>query len=343
MKKNILVALILITAILAYFNFSSKKITFNSPLKGEGDKPLMAYSFDNLKKTDFPKSEITLGKKVNETPDSISQIFYFSVPKTPGSKTMAKISGLMNVPKKSGAYPVIVMLRGYIPEDSFQSGAGTQPVAQGLVKHGYITLAPDFLDFGESASASADGMEARFQTYTTSLTLLSSVDSLNKGLATSYPAVKADTNKIGIWGHSNGGQIALSTLEISGKSYPTVLWAPVSKPFPYSVLYYSDEAEDHGKTLRKLLARFEEKYNVDNFSPNNYYRWIKAPLEINQGDNDQEVPIGWSEQLAVALRKNKIDVKYLIYPGGDHNMLPSSWSESVLDTIAFYDSWFSKN
>ncbi len=337
MKKTILGALILITIILAYFNFSSKKIIISNPLKEE--KPLMAYSFENLKKTKFPQSEITLGKKVNENSYSVSRVFYFSVPKTPGNKTTKKVSGLINIPKENGTYPVIVMMRGYIPEDSFQSGAGTQPVAQELVKHGYITLAPDFLDFGESASASADGMEARFQTYTTSLTLLSSIDSLNKGLKNSYPTIKANTDKVGIWGHSNGGQIALSTLAISGKSYPTVLWAPVSKPFPYSVLYYSDEADDYGKALRKILARFEEKYNVDNFSPSNYYRWIKAPMEINQGDNDQEVPASWSEQLVTDLRKNKVDVKYLVYPGGDHNMLPSSWSDSVLDTIAFYDSW----
>ncbi|MDE2590963.1 MAG: hypothetical protein KGL95_15005, partial [Patescibacteria group bacterium] len=100
---------------------------------------------------------------------------------------------------------------------------------------------------------------------------------------------------MGIWGHSNGGHITLAALAISGVTYPTVLWAPVSASFPYSILYYTDESDDQGMTLRKVLAQFEMVYNTDVFDPSKYYAWIKAPLDINQGTSDVEVPYWWTD------------------------------------------------
>jgi dipeptidyl aminopeptidase/acylaminoacyl peptidase len=316
---------------------------FQPRVKKELSQPLLAYTFQNLKKTNFPATQISLGPVVSEDSNSFSQIFYFLVPKTPGSKIMLKASGLMNIPKKSGSYPVIVMFRGYIPDNVYTLGAGTQPSAAVFVKNGFITLAPDFLGYGGSASPSADPFENRFQTYTTALSLLSSLSNLNKGLKTSYSGtISANLNRVGIWGHSNGGHIALSVLAISGVTYPTVLWAPVSTSFPYSILYYTDESDDQGKALRKTLAGFEDIYDTDQFSPTNYYNWIKAPIEINQGTADQEVPAWWSNNLVDTLKKGNLKVEYFTYPGADHNLLPSGWSDAVLSNINFYNQQFAK-
>ncbi len=46
-------------------------------------KPLLSYTFENLKNTKFPENQITLGPVTGENEDSFSQIFYFSVPKNP--------------------------------------------------------------------------------------------------------------------------------------------------------------------------------------------------------------------------------------------------------------------
>src|SRR5690606_5347887 len=86
-----------------------------------------------------------------------------------------------------------------------------------------------------------------------------------------------------IWAHSNGGQIALTTLEATGKMIPTSLWAPVTKPFPYSVLYYTDESADRGKFIRTELAKFEAIYNADQFAITDYVDRIKAPIQLHQG------------------------------------------------------------
>jgi len=340
-KKNVVfLFLVLFLVIIAGTSFIINRFWLTkqmTPVTKVTPKPLLAYTFQNLKKTAFPKNPITFGSVVSENNDYISQMFYFSVPKTPGSNVMEKVSGLANIPKKAGNYPVIVMFRGYVPDNIYKPGIGTQPVAGVLSKNGYITLAPDFLGYGQSASPSSNPFENRFQTYTTALALLSSLSTLNIGLNASYSATTADLSKIGIWGHSNGGHIALSAIEISGVTYPTVLWAPVSASFPYSILYYTDESDDQGKALRRTLANFEIDYNTDLFSPTNYFNWIKAPIEINQGTADQEVPYWWSDNLVTTLKKDNISVKYLTYPGADHNMLPSGWSDAASNTLNFYN------
>jgi dipeptidyl aminopeptidase/acylaminoacyl peptidase len=148
-------------------------------------------------------------------------------------------------------------------------------------------------------------------------------------------------DKIAIWGHSNGGQIALSVLEISGKNYPTSLWAPVSKPFPYSILYYTDESDDHGKALRKLIAGFDALYDSDEFSIHNYYDWINAPIQIHQGTIDEPVPLKWSQELEKNLKDKGKEVNLYVYPGADHNLAggENAWNLAVERSL----EWFKIN
>ncbi|MBI2621540.1 MAG: prolyl oligopeptidase family serine peptidase [Candidatus Levybacteria bacterium] len=345
MRKALALLFIVLFAIIAtesfyiFQNFYFKKDIIREKII---PKPLLSYTFENLKNTKFPQNQITLGSVISEDEDSFSQIFYFSTPKTPGSEKMEKVSGLINIPKIEGEYPVIVMFRGFIPQDTYKPGAGTQPSAEEISKNGFITLASDFLGFGESASPSANPFEGRFQTYTTALTLLSSLPTLNKGLDSDYVGtISADLENVGLWGHSNGGHIALSVLAISGVTYPTVLWAPVSKSFPYSILYYTDELDDQGKAMRKSLSDFEELYDTQLFSPEKYYRWIKAPIQVHQGTGDQEIPYWWTDELVETLEGNGVDAAYFKYQGADHNLQPNGWSEAVTNTINFYKQEFS--
>lgn len=345
MRKIIFISfsLILIILIIVFYYLNSKQPLQNPLIQVPKPKPLLSYTFENLQNTKFQETQIILGAELNKTTDYTSQMFYYSVPSRPGSESLKKVSGVINLPNKPGTYPVIVQFRGYISKETYKSGIGTQPSAKVFASNGFITIAPDFLGYGESDPPSENGFEDRLQTYSTALTLLSSLPTFNAGLEASYSGkIKADTNKVGLWGHSNGGHIALSTLAISGVTYPTVLWAPVSKSFPYSILYYTDEFDDQGKSLRKFLAGFEENYDTEAFSPPNYYSWIKAPLQIHQGSQDQEVPVWWSDELVEKLKEKEIDVSYYTYLGSDHNLQPSGWNPAVTRSIDFYTKYFSK-
>lgn len=247
-----------------------------------------------------------------------------------------KVTGTANIPRETQNAPVILLIRGFVDPAIYVPGTGSKRAGEAYAKAGYITLAPDFLGYGGSDNPSINAMEERFETYTTVLSLISSLPSLPKALeSVSENNTTADTARLGIWGHSNGGHIALAILEITGKPYPTVLWAPVTKPFPYSILYYTDEYEDFGKKLRKLVADFETDYNADLYTITNYIDWIKAPLQIHQGGADDAVPQKWSDQFVQKLKDLGKEVTYFTYPGADHNLNPS-WNQAITRSISFF-------
>lgn len=329
------IGIIFLTAIFVILFVSKNFIPQKEKVK---EKPLIKYTFENLKKTKLQSSKIVLGETLDEKENYISQLFYYSIRDIiNGENKEKKISGLINVPTSEGTYPVIVMMRGFVPKEIYTTGIGTKRAGEVFAQNGFITLAPDFLGYGQSGNPSQDSMEERFQTYTASLSLLSSLSNLDVGLSASYSGrIKANISKVGIWGHSNGGQIALSVLEITGKSYPTVLWAPVSKHFPYSIFFFMDEFDDHGKDLRKVVANFENDYNIELYSPSNFYSWINAPIQLHQGTEDDAVPQKWSDKLVEDLEKLGKDITYFTYPGADHNLLPNSWSQAVQRSLDFY-------
>ena len=315
MRLAIIGAVILIIAGSTWYFWPKESKIFLSP---EGkwtfeSKPLEKYSFPKLRERVF-------------TPDGIwveGSNFYYWV----DSK---KISGQIHIPAGSvpaGGWPVVIMIRGYVDREVYQSGVGTARAAEVFAKNGFLTLAPDFLGYGESDMPPENIIEDRFWRPIEILQLIASLKNLSQ----------ANPDKISIWGHSNGGQIALSVLEISGQDYPTSLWAPVSKPFPFSILYYTDEADDFGKALRKVVAGFEALYNSDEFSIHEFYDWINAPVQIHQGTGDESVPVKWSQDLVKALEGKDKDVQLFVYPGADHNLL-GAWDTAVQRDILWFNT-----
>lgn len=296
----------------------------NNPIAQIKPTPLAKYTIESLSKADIKSAEIQIGKVLKDDPKFTS--YEFTMKFSPDlSENLKTTSGLINIPKGDGKFSVVVMFRGYVDPKDYFIGNGTTHAAEYFASNGFITVAPDFLGYGDSDKEAEDVFESRFQTHTTALTVLKSISSIKQ----------FDGKNIFIWGHSNGGQIALTTLEITGANYPTVLWAPVSKPFPYSILYYTDDASDGGKFLRQELSNFENDYDADSYSLVKFLDKIKAPIQLNQGTFDSAVPAAWSNQLSKDLLELKVDLNYIKYPGADHNMFPS-WNQAIANALDFY-------
>lgn len=285
-------------------------------------KPLLKYSFAALKQYQSQASTIQLHDPVVTLPTHTTYHFDYL---TEGSL----MTGQLNYPAvatPSAGFPLILMIRGYVDPDTYTTGTGTKNAAAFFTSHGYVTLAPDFLGYGGSANPPQDVFAERLQKPLHLLDLLASVPSL--------PGV--NPSQIGIWAHSNGGQIALSLLEVTQTAYPTTLWAPVTKPFPYSILYYTDAAEDQGKALRRELAQFEANYDVFDFSIDHYWADLTAPIQLHQGTADDAVPLTWSTDFVVGLNKLDKDITYYQYPGADHNLRPS-WDTVIARDLDFFN------
>lgn len=290
------------------------------------------YSFSSLRKRGGAGSELEfLGRPeaVDQRRESKSFDSQVLVYESEGKK----ISGVINWPvgfDENKKYPVIVMVRGYAEKEGYYPGFGSFRVADELAKKGYLTVSTDFLGYGESDGESEDMLEARFAKAVAVLDLLESVKDLD------YVAEE----KVGIWGHSNGGQIAVSVLEISGEKIPTVLWAPVTKGFPEGVLVYADDLDDGGVVLRSAVVEFEKQYDSRLYSIDWYLPGIRSPLLVLQGDRDEWVELSWQEDFIKRLEDGSLDggVELVVYEGAGHNM-EGSWAEAVKKTADFFDSW----
>jgi dipeptidyl aminopeptidase/acylaminoacyl peptidase len=282
-------------------------------------RPLEKYTIENLSKTNFASSKINID----------GNLFNFTFDPTLSGKNEKKVTGLINYPDGNESFPIVVLLRGYVDQSIYTTGTGTKRVGEYFSENGYITLAPDFLGYGGSDIESSNIFEARFQTYTTVLTLLKSINKEN------FP--QWDNKNIFIWGHSNGGQIALTVLEITGEKYPTVLWAPVTENFPYSVLFYTNESDDRGKFIRKELSKFESEYDVDKFSLTNYLDKINAPVEYHYGTNDDAIPTEWRDRFVKQMKALNKDFTNYNHPGADHNMNPL-WGDVMSNTRKFFEN-----
>ncbi|MBP7842521.1 hypothetical protein KA017_00800 [Candidatus Woesebacteria bacterium] len=339
-------------------------------------KPLLAYSIPSLQKREYQTSKIALEKILTEEESYTSFLFSYT---TLGRK----MTGQLNIPDAITANPdqdkkAIILLRGYVPAEIYTTGVGTKNAAAALAQAGYITIAPDFFGFGDSDPEPENTWAARFEKPITVVELIKSIETngipLNLESERTNNTLDLDVTKIsniGLWAHSNGGQIALTTLEILRKPIPTTLWAPVTAPFPYSVLYFSDELEDEGKEQRKWISLFEEDYDVFEFSLTKHLDSLTGPIQIQHGTADDAALIFWSQEFITKVTtENKqrladtkelealaattsareasaaakpqplpaIEINLITYQNTNHNMVPN-WDKAIQKDLQFFAKW----
>ncbi len=295
-------------------DFLSPLVSENVSLVGQ----LAKYSFENLAKREYLGSEIKKEKILAKEANFTSYLFsYLSDGK--------KVTGLLNLPKKEGKFPVVIMIRGYVDLQIYQTGVGTKKPAEFFAENGFLTLAPDFLGYGGSDPEEKDILVNRFEKPVTVINLIASLKSLPE----------ADLENIFLWGHSNGGQIALSVLEIDGKNYPTSLWAPVTRGFPESVLNYSAQLDDNGKMVADRIAEFEKTHDPKEFSIAEYFDKINAPIQIQLGTNDEYIKEEWIEEFVARMKSLNKEINYLTYPRNNHQ-LSRDWNSAVQKDLEFF-------
>ncbi|CAN5276916.1 prolyl oligopeptidase family serine peptidase [soil metagenome] len=325
--------------------------------------PLLKYRIEELHQRQYQPSQIVIEKEVKKEASFSSYIFSYQT-------TSKKMTGLINIPTSPDPQiplPILIMIRGYIPPATYTSGSGTKSAGEFFAQHGYITIAPDFLGFGGSDPESSDVWEARFLKPIQIVELLKTIQ---KQTAITLPteSVILDNQHVGIWAHSNGGQIALTALEITSDSVPATLWAPVTAPFPYSILYFSDEETDEGKASRKWINEFDKEYDSFDYSLTQHLNLLNANLQLHQGVADEAIHYIWSDEFvdkikAESERRKKLaqdnendtsqsteatpsakinasltplEITYFKYPNSNHNMQPD-WSAIIQRDLDFFD------
>jgi dipeptidyl aminopeptidase/acylaminoacyl peptidase len=241
------------------------------------------------------------------------------------------ISGIMNVPKGPGPFPLVVLNHGYIDPKVYTIGRGLKREQDYLARRGFAVLHTDYRKHGAS-DPSPDVRDA----YDAGLEY--AMDSINAITAVrAHPPAGVDASKVGMLGHSMGGGVTLNVLT----AYPdlvdaAVLYAPVNADAWENYDRWGRDTDVVDRTVETLGTRATNPAAWDALSSRTYLGRVAAPILLFQGTADKEVPVAWSDALDVDLATLEKPHEYVRYDGEGHEFGPR-WNDFMAKTAAFFD------
>jgi dienelactone hydrolase len=259
-----------------------------------------------------------------------------------------KITGMMNIPRGAGPFPVVVLDHGYFKPAEYKTGDGTIRAADAFAQRGYLTISPDYRCYAGSQC----GPNPFYIGY--------AIDVLN--LIAALPSLSyADTSRIGIWGHSMGGGITIRVLAVSeslkvaslygsltGDDEVHYCWlygckTPLVTPVPpnsnkmgefdpefFQGVATPDTSSDYRTRLHEIFIKSSPILNL---------KYIDTPVIIHHGEADDIVPLQWSVDLATKLSAQGKTAMLYTYPGEGHVFAGWGWQLFMARTLAFFDEF----
>jgi len=310
-------------------NAVSKQISINQNLN-----PL---SIQAMRQKDYPGSAITIEQTLADTSTYHQYIVSY---KSEG----LKIYALLTVPigeKPKNGWPAIIFNHGYISPEQYRTTERYVAYVDAFARNGYIVLKPDYRGNGSSEG----NPEGAYYSPAYATDILNALSSIKK-----YKDVNA--NKIGMWGHSMGGNITLRDLVVNIKDIKAaVIWGGV-------VGSYNDLLNNWHRRVpfqpssRELAYRNTGRQGIMNkfgtpvqnpqfwnlIDPTFYLSDITAPIQLDVGGADEEVPTAFSQELYDKLNKIGKTVEIYIYPGNDHN-ISQSLNLALERSVNFFDKY----
>lgn len=293
-----------------------------SPAEPLALDPPEDFFIERARNRDFPGGGIVREQKLAET--GAYTTYAISYP-----SDGLRITGLMNVPAGDGPFPAVILNHGYYPVPGYEPGDGTKRELDYLADRGFLTVAPDYRNHAGS-SRYPDVYLTRNAYYFDVLNLTASL----RG----DPAVAAD--RIGIWGHSMGGDVTLKAVAARPDWYRAV------------VLYgamNADESENYRRVTEvwnpSYKAPFDARFGSLEEVPDVYRRLsalpylrdFRAPVQIHHGTADTQVPYQWSADLAAELERLGRSTEFITYPGAPHIFEGADWDRFARGIGTFYE------
>lgn len=299
--------------------------------------PLNPLTIQAMRIRTYPGSNITIEQTLSPMPTYNRYIASYE-------SDGFKIYTLLLVPKGTkpvNGWPVIVLNHGYITPELYTPDGNYIAYADAFARNGYIVFKPNYRGNGKSKGAPTSTYYSPDYT----------VDDLN-AIASIKKYPDANPGKIGVWGHSMGGQITLKDLVINTKDIKAaVIWGGVVGLYNDIInnwqdrVSYQPTAEDMALRLQNL-SNLEGMYGTpqtnpafwNSVDPNSYLKDITAPLQIDVGLADTEVPPDFSTGLYTRMKVVGKVVQYYEYPGSNHD-INQSFTLAIQRTISFFNSY----
>ena len=220
------------------------------------------------------------------------------------------IHGFVNVPHGEGPFPVVIMLHGSVPRDEYQTLDYTTRYADDLAQDGYIVLHPNLRNFPPSSIT-----ERRRDSHTGyTIDVLNLLAHLRKMAGKEGIFETADIGRVGIWGHSIGGSIAMRAISVE----------PVA--FTAAILYGA---------VSQRYATVVEGAGIFDFQD------VKTKISIHHGESDEVISVEHSRTLCSQFQELGKDPECYFYEGQPHTFYRDQWADPLFmeRSIEFFDRY----
>lgn len=243
------------------------------------------------------------------------------------------ISGIMNIPKGSGPFPLLILNHGHIDTAVYTNGRGLKREQDYLARRGFAVLHPDYRNHAQSDKDPDADVNFRLGYVEDSLNAIYAVK--NSDLAALN---KVDKNNIGMLGHSMGGGVTLGALVVRPELIKAaVLFAPVSGDVRDNFQRWIISRPETARRIEQLFGKPDDNPDFwDNVSARTFFEKIQTPILLHHGTADDSVPIEWSDKLAGELKVLNKQVDYRTYPGQPHEFT-SAWPEVMQASTDFFN------
>ncbi|MDP3740818.1 MAG: alpha/beta hydrolase [bacterium] len=297
------------------------------------------FSIKSLMEGQYPGSDLVVEQTLSDGSNYRQQIVSY---KSEGLKIFA----LLTIPKSekpAGGFPVIVLNHGSVLPDEYSTAERYRDYVAYFAKRGYMVLKSDY-----RGHANSEG-EANSSYYHPGyvIDVLSAVASVQK-----HP--DANSQKIGMWGHSSGGHITTVAMIANPDIKAGVIWGGLVASYDETFLQWRTHRRSIGSgsapsasPYRRQSQILEEKYGPissgsefwQGMNPYNHLSEITSPIELHHGASDNIVPMRFIEYFKENLEKAQKSVKLYTYEGGDHNLSGAAFSPAMSNSVKFFDQY----
>ncbi|MDP3963980.1 MAG: alpha/beta fold hydrolase [bacterium] len=240
------------------------------------------------------------------------------------------ISGIMNVPKGEGIFPLLLLNHGHIDTAVYTNGRGLKREQDYLARRGYVVIHSDYRNHAFSGKDPDTDVNFR---------LGYAKDVINAAVAVKMASLPfIDAERIGVLGHSMGGGVALAMMTAKpelARGY--VLFAPVSGDARKNYERWMLRRPETAERIASLYGAPDANPSFwDGISPVTHLTRTVSPVMIHHGTNDESVPLEWSEALAVEMRDAEKNPLLYVYEGEPHEFI-NAWPLVMQRTTEFFD------
>ncbi len=237
-----------------------------------------------------------------------------------------RVFGFLDQPRGDGPFPVVLVLHGYVPTEGYSVQTYTARYAAALALQGFLVIHPNYRNYPPS------DIGPNLFRIGYAIDVLNLVALVRAQAGQPGPLESADGGRIGLFGHSMGGGIALRVITIDPEIPAAVLYGSMSgnERWNYEKIFEWSEGD---RGLEELAVPDADMARIGALD----LERIHAAVAIHHGEADATVPPEWSADLCARLEGLGRQPECFSYPGQPHTFYGDRDAQFMARVVEFFN------